>query len=849
VSHGALRVAWYRFRATFGFRRGGYVALVVLIGLLGGIAMAGVAAGRRTQSSYPRFLASTNPSDLNVSSFVASSTSTTASPESAAFTSQIAHLEHVRRVRSLVVLSIFPLAPNGAADVNTGAQLVIGGSVDGLTFDQDRVTVIHGRMSDQTRADELVMTAEAAQVLGVHVGQVVPLGAYTNALTTSPGFGTPSVPPRLRVNAKLVGIVVFNNKVVQDDVDRLPAFVLVTPALARQVLADTTATVYGLQLEHGGRDVAAVEQAFIRVVPPGTTYEFHVTSRAEAQVERAVKPESVALGVFGAIAALAALSIAILAISRQLRSADEDLGVLRALGAGPAATVGDGVIGVLGAVVLGTLLAGGVAVALSPLAPVGPVRPVYPASGIAFDWTVLGIGLLVLVVGLGSMIVVLALLGAPHRLARRSRLDAARGSSVVRVAASSGLSPAGVVGVRFAFEPGRGRTAVPVRSAFLGTALAVMMVVATLTFGSSLRTLVSRPALYGWNWSYALNPTNNVPPQALALLDHDPNVAAWTGATEVIVLLDGENVPSLMGDPHPALSPPILSGHALTGDGQIVLGAATLAQLHKHVGDTVVVTYGTPQSAPIYIPPTRLAIVGTATMPAVGYTSNVADHTSMGTGALLSGGILPPAFQQAVLNPDPNLNGPQVVFVRLRPGLSAAAGRADMQRIADAANQAIAADPNAAGNNVAVLGVQHPAEIVNYRSMGATPLLLASGLAAGATVALGLTLAASVRRRRRDLALLKALGFETRQLAAAVAWLATVAAAVGIGLGMPLGIALGRQLWILFARNIDAVPQPTVPVLSVIAVAVGALVFANAVAALPGRSAARTPAALVLRTE
>ena len=53
----------------------------------------------------------------------------------------------------------------------------------------------------------------------------------------------------------------------------------------------------------------------------------------------------------------------------------------------------------------------------------------------------------------------------------------------------------------------------------------------------------------------------------------------------------------------------------------------------------------------------------------------------------------------------------------------------------------------------------------------------------------------------------------------------------------------------MFARNIDAVPDPTVPVAAVILVAVGALVFANLVAAVPGRIAARTPTALVLRTE
>ncbi len=58
---------------TFAHRRGGYVSAVLLIGLIGGIAMASIEAGRRTQSSYPTFLARTNPSDLSVSVFAPNS--------------------------------------------------------------------------------------------------------------------------------------------------------------------------------------------------------------------------------------------------------------------------------------------------------------------------------------------------------------------------------------------------------------------------------------------------------------------------------------------------------------------------------------------------------------------------------------------------------------------------------------------------------------------------------------------------------------------------------------------------------------------------------------------------------
>jgi hypothetical protein len=391
---------------------------------------------------------------------------------------------------------------------------------------------------------------------------------------------------------------------------------------------------------------------------------------------------------------------------------------------------------------------------------------------------------------------------------------------------------------------------VPVRSALLGTVLAVGLLVGTLTFASGLHTLVSSPALYGWNWSYMLNPSDDVPPQALELLDHDPDVAAWSGYSGYAsVEIEGQNIPILLSNLRPKVAPPILSGHEIDANDQIVLGAATMALLHKHVGDTVTVTYGAPQDAPVYVPPTRLKIVGTATFPAVGSSSFIADHTSMGTGVLISTGIEPAAFKQALLSPDANLNGPELVFVRLRSGVSATAGRANLERIANAANKVFAADPNAAGNAVTVQGVLRPAQIVNYRSIGSTPVILAAGLAVGAIIALALTLVASVRHRRRDLALLKALGFTPRQLTAIIAWQSTVTAVVGVIVGVPLGIVIGRQLWTVFARNINAVPDPTVPAVTVILVALGALVFANVVATIPGRIAARTPTALVLRAE
>ena len=82
-----------------------------------------------------------------------------------------------------------------------------------------------------------------------------------------------------------------------------------------------------------------------------------------------------------------------------------------------------------------------------------------------------------------------------------------------------------------------------------------------------------------------------------------------------------------------------------------------------------------------------------------------------------------------------------------------------------------------------------------------------------------------------------------------VTWQASVAAITGIVVGLPVGIALARWLWDLFAREIYAVPEPSVPVLEVVVVAIAALVLVNIVAAIPGRMAAAMPTALVLRAE
>jgi len=677
----------------------------------------------------------------------------------------------------------------------------------------------------------VVVSKFGAQVAGIHVGQRLREGIFTNSQLNS--GGVPIAAAAQRVTLHVVGIGIFNDEVVQDDVDRIPRMVI-SPALADRLTSCCVSYAWtGIQLARGSAGVQPFLHAYAAHFPVTSLAYYHVTSVIEEQAEQSVKPEALALGVFGLIAGVAVLLIAAQAMARLISASTIDREILRSLGADPTDTVLDGLIGITGAVVLGSLLAAAVAVALSPLAPLGPVRAVDP-HGISFDWTVLGLGAAALVTVLMALAVLFSYRDAPHVIAVRRRRNPQQGSALVGAAASAGLPVSATAGIRFALETGRGRSAVPVRSAILGTLLAVVVVVASLTFGTSLNTFITHPALYGWNWNYILeaNAGYGAMPVAAstALLAHDHDVTGFTGGYYSYVDIDGVSVPVLGEMPNGGVQPSILQGHGLEADNQVVLGRETLQLLHKQVGDTVTVDTGTQ--------PHTVTVVGTATMPTVGVGHGL--HLSMGTGALIYQQYIPLADQDI----QQEGNGPNVYFVRTRPGLSAAAATRSLDKVAIGINIA-SGQPQSA----VVYDVQHPAQIVNYRSIGSTPALLAGALALGAVSALGLTLSASVRRRRRDLALLKTLGFTRRQLAAAVAWQASVSVAIGTVIGVPLGIALGRALWDLFAEELYAVPHPTVSIPSIALVVVAAIVLANLVAAVPGWRAARTPTALVLRSE
>jgi hypothetical protein len=380
--------------------------------------------------------------------------------------------------------------------------------------------------------------------------------------------------------------------------------------------------------------------------------------------------------------------------------------------------------------------------------------------------------------------------------------------------------------MRLALEPGRGRTAVPVRTTIAGVALAVAAVVVSLGFAASLQHLLRTPRLYGVTWDADVKfdedeTTNQRTLDGIALARKDPDVS--------VAGIAGLGVPLFMGDVQadgmilpaddPTFYPAIQLGRPPARRGEIVLGPKTLQRIHHRVGDTVGV--GT-----VGVEPSPMRIVGRAVLPTVGHTAN------LGEGALIT--------IESIYVFDPHADLKNLTYdeflVRFRPGVDVEAARRGLQKTLEGVGGNVEA-PN------------KPADLVNFGRSQSLPYILSAMLAALALATLAHAIFTTVSRRRRDLAILKTLGFTRGDTRRAVAWQSTTFVAVALALGIIGGAAAGRSLWTVYANGLGVLAEPRVPLVIDLAIIPIGLLIANALALIPARSAARTRPALVLRTE
>ena len=142
-----------------------------------------------------------------------------------------------------------------------------------------------------------------------------------------------------------------------------------------------------------------------------------------------------------------------------------------------------------------------------------------------------------------------------------------------------------------------------------------------------------------------------------------------------------------------------------------------------------------------------------------------------------------------------------------------------------------------------------PTNLVNFGEAVNFPLILGLIVVLFGMATLLHMLLSSLNRRRREMGLLKSLGFVRRQIALSVSWQTTTVAIIGIVLGVPLGVAAGRLVWNSFASNLGVVTQPVVTAWVVATIASGTLVLANLLAVGPALVASRAKAASLLKAE
>ncbi|MGH3601103.1 MAG: ABC transporter permease, partial [Pseudonocardiaceae bacterium] len=593
--------------------------------------------------------------------------------------------------------------------------------------------------------------------------------------------------------------------------------------------------VFGVLLRHGAADwkaFAAAAQAAGHGTVNLQAGDIVGIDTAARSAQRGVRLEVWALVLFGVLAALVTLLLVGQTVTRQILLQDEDYAVLCSLGATRAQLVGSALVQPAMIAAAGSVLAFAVAALASPLMPLGLARQAEIHPGFEVNLAILLPG----IAGLSALVAAWALLPA-WRVSRQLGASAADGrfadrpSRIATARARSSAPPASIVGVRFGLERGRGRTAVPVATAMVGAIASVAALTGALTFGTSLTHLLNTPREQGWNWDVLVgNPNDSLDREAQggALLAHNPLVGSYSAAAILgAVKIDQVNVPSVLAiDPlKGSVHPPLLDGRAPRAPDEIALGTRTLHQLHRHLGDTVHLE--TPDGTAL-----SLRIVGRMVAPSIGdLLTNGVGEGGWVAGSLVHQQWASPSNQTGT--PPPGTDVFNLFAVRHAPGVSQRAAFASLQR--------------AFGSTV--LRRLPSEDAVNLQSVEGLPFVLAGlvGLLGVATV--GNTLVASVRRRRRDLAILKAVGFVRRQVASTVAWQATSFAVVAVVVGLPLGVAGGRWAWSLVASAIGSVSPPVVSVLATALAAPVTLVLANAIAAWPGWTAGRVAPAVAMRSE
>lgn len=819
-------------------------AAVLAVGMAVSLAALEVAA--RTKNAYPSYLDDADVADLVVNPSLGDARAgelITTTPGVTASTTDdflIAGLDQDRPVTQAEI------------DSTTGFQVRM--STDGRYVKQDRPVVEEGRMLGD--GPEAFLNRHAADELGLEVGAEITLAFFR------PSFNTPGVNPARddivepigRAKARVVGIGTLATDVLSDELYP-QSIMLITPEVGerftctvRPVVTDRELTIqehlltafpsdcaftyrfFSLRVAGGDAAVGAVADALVERFAaenerlPAVLRESDVgysliptsTLDERTRVDQSLRPAVTALRLFGLVAGLATVVLALagaLRVARQEQSRHDiwrQLGVRRvdrcvALALPLAASA---ILGLLAAIALGVVGSG--------IGPVGSVRVLEPDPRHALSGSVLASLAAVAVAVLAG---VLAIAWIAVRAPASSAIH--RPSTLLR--ASTMVHPARGLGMRAA---SRG---IGARVVVAGSLAAVVAMVATLVFATSINALVSTPARYGWPYDLGVIigfGYGGSDPDAIAASLDRPEVDQWGLVGLGSATLKGQTLPSVAGVRNFASVPtPVIEGERPDGPGEIALGTESAGELGLDIGDevSVVTAYGQGPAT----------VTGLVVLPPLGpYQS---DRAATGTGVLLS-----ERFFADMVAGSERAQG-------LAPGSLAATGLGSFLAInlADGvdvddflasidADERLTWDLNNFESFVYPSPVQ-PAAIADVASMRRLPVALSGILALAMAIGLATGIQVTTRARRRELAILGALGCTSRQVASSVRWHALTVVALAVVAGVPLGIAGGGVLYRSFAVDLGVLPTVETSLLATAAVAVGTVIVGLLASTLPAR--------------
>ncbi|GIH25615.1 hypothetical protein Aph01nite_39250 [Acrocarpospora phusangensis] len=794
-----LRWVWLRLELPRRWRS--LAVLALLIAFATGTVLAAVAGARRGASAYDRLQVGTLPADVVVL------------PNQPGF-----DWDRIRAMPEVAAVSTFAVSGFG---IKTDNPLVYGDfppASDEVLRTIERPVLLAGRVFDPARVDEVVVSAAYPEVTGQGVGSRVTFRLPTPEQSAT-GYDPTMGPLGPSIEATIVGVI--RSPWYSEPVGN--PIVMISPAVFAKYRDNFLGTpnvgyVNALVRLNGGAATIPAFKTNLAKVTGIPNIDVWRRSDAIADYNQVLRFEAAALLAFALAALAAAIVLVGQTVARYATATVAELDTLRALGlprrqAAVLAALGPLVAAIAGAV-------GGVAfaIAVSAWMPIGSASQFEPGPGLDVDALVLLPG------GLAAVALVTAAAAANAWFAlRRDPARPAHRSMVAAAAARLGLPVPVLVGARFALERGRGATAVPVRPALLGAVTGVLGVLAAFTFSSGLADAAANPSRHGETYEslafLGMNGESNpASDAAVAAMAADPDVTGVTEAkvgvaqagTDISVTLYGYRTPAT------GIEQILVDGRVPRAPDETLLAVTTARRLDAHVGSKVALDG----------PLARLEyrVTGIGFVPA-------GSHNEYDDGGVLTWDGYARLFDSykyhlALIAFDPGA-AEDTVVARLRTAADAVAG----------------------AGTVPFDAPMPPVKLNQLQDIWPLPLALAAFLALLAVGAVGHALGIAVRRRRQEVAVLRALGMTRPQARVIVVSQATLLALTGLLFGVPLGFALGRMVWRVVADDMPLFYQPPLALLALLLVGPVALVLANLLATWPGRLYTRLRPAQVLRTE